>query len=103
MKKIFLYSVLAYSFTSAVFAGSANYKLLDEDRDGWIQPEEAKAMPVLVDQWTEMDVNEDNRIDAVEFSRFESLSAPPGVPTDEMGIEAGSSTDGEKLKARDMY
>lgn len=96
MSKKVLLSILACTFAGTVFAGSATHKALDEDKDGFIQPEEAEAMPTLVEQWTEVDVNEDGRIDAVEFSRFESLSSPPGAPTGEMGKGAGGHMEGGK-------
>ncbi len=76
MSKKVLLAVLVCTVSSAVFAGSATYKALDEDKNGLVTPDEAEAMPTLTEQWTEIDVNEDGKIDAVEFSRFESLSAP---------------------------
>jgi hypothetical protein len=74
MSKKVLLAVLVCSVSSAVYAGSATYKALDENKDGLISAEEAEAIPTLVEQWTDVDVNEDGKIDAVEFSRFESLS-----------------------------
>jgi hypothetical protein len=74
MSKKVLLAVLVCSVSSAVYAGGATYKALDEDKDGLVSREEAEAIPTLVEQWTDVDVNEDGRIDAVEFSRFESLS-----------------------------
>ena len=100
IKKV-LFSVLAGAFASAVCAGSANYKVLDDDKDGLINPEEADAMPALVENWTEFDVNEDGKIDAVEFSRFESLRAMDEA-TEQMGKEFGGYSEKEKGYMREQ-
>ena len=94
--------ILACTFASTVFAGTSNHKALDLDQDGYLNPEEAHAMPTLVEQWTEVDVNEDGRIDAVEFSRFESLSAP-GVSTGEMDRATGEYSQEGKKYMREKY
>ena len=56
MSKKVLLAVLACTVSSAVYAGSAAYKALDEDKDGLVTFDEAVAMPTLTEQWTEVDV-----------------------------------------------
>jgi EF hand len=102
MSKKFLLAVLVCGVSSAVYAGSATYKALDENKDGLVSHEEAEAIPTLADQWTEVDVNEDGKIDAVEFSRFESLTttghmhSTPDEAAESADEESGGIT--EKVK-----
>jgi Ca2+-binding EF-hand superfamily protein len=76
MNKKVLLAAFVCSVSSTVFAGDATYRALDENKDGYVSPEEAEAIPTLAEQWEKVDVNEDGKIDAAEFSSFESLSVP---------------------------
>ncbi len=72
MSKIAL-AALALSLSSMAFAADAEaYKMADTDQDGMISATEAEAVPGLVDQWAEIDVNQDGQVDEAEFAQFEA-------------------------------
>lgn len=48
-----------------------NFKKLDTDRDNYISEEEARGNAALRDRWSEVDENQDGRVDTTEFSAFE--------------------------------
>jgi hypothetical protein len=102
MNKKVLLAAFVCSVSSAVIAGSATYKALDENEDGFISSKEAEAIPTLVEKWSEVDVNDDGKIDAVEFARFESLStsdttqSAPGEASKNADEESGGITGAVK-------
>ncbi len=81
MRKLAIVSVIAL-FSGLAFAGTT-YQELDADKDGVISAEEAQADPELAGKFKELDKNQDNRLDAAEFARFEMTPAPeqPGAET----------------------
>ncbi len=58
--------------TSTTSEGSAMYKKLDANQDGYISQREGEAMEVLDRNWTAVDANLDGQLDTVEFARFET-------------------------------
>jgi len=73
MRKLAIVSVIALS-SGLTFAGST-YEALDADKDGVISAEEAQADPELAGKFKDLDKNQDNRLDAAEFARFEMTPA----------------------------
>lgn len=51
------------------------FKELDKDRNGSVSRQEAQAESSLVAGWSQYDRNGDDRLDAQEFSRFESSTS----------------------------
>lgn len=51
---------------------------LDKNKDGFIEKDEATGQTVLIEEWSQVDSNRDNRVDQAEFAAFEA--AGPMVP-----------------------
>lgn len=78
MTRKLAFAVLVSAVTGTVWAGgeSSVYQQLDVDEDGYISPKEGGAIQGLVENWEEVDMNQDGRLDQVEFARFEAATAP---------------------------
>lgn len=60
---------------------ATDFDSLDSDKSGALSPEEASQMPGLMDRWRELDVNDDGRLDMVEFAVIEPGAAHPEAGT----------------------
>lgn len=69
MKKIIYISVLLMFSSSICFANDI-IKALDADKDNLVAMEEAKILPELLAQFTELDKNKDNMLDATEILSY---------------------------------
>ncbi|MEA3546297.1 MAG: hypothetical protein U9R66_01430 [Thermodesulfobacteriota bacterium] len=72
MTKRIFYATLATLFlaTGTVYAGNT-FETLDTDKSGGICQNEAKAMPELTQQFAQLDLNKDGKLDMDEFGTFE--------------------------------
>jgi Ca2+-binding EF-hand superfamily protein len=77
MKKIIMKQLIAIfavgGVCSAIAAEDAFIKL-DSNADGFISAEESIVNESLYEGWTTADSNNDGRIDAAEFSAFETVN-----------------------------
>ncbi len=62
--------------SSATLAADA-FTALDTDGNGLLSADEASKMPGLMDQWKELDSNEDGSLDAKEFAASMAGEATP--------------------------
>ena len=51
-----------------------SFQELDRDDKGYVTQAEVEHIPGLLEQWDELDVNQDERLDELEFSQFEPAS-----------------------------
>ena len=65
--------VSAFFGGAAMAADAPSFETLDQDGNGTISAEEAKAAPNLADAWNKADSNEDGVVDRAEFSAFETM------------------------------
>ncbi len=88
MRKIMIAGLSAI-FSGVLMAGSALGDL-DADKDGVISAEEAQAKPELAKDFQALDKNQDGRLDAAEFARFEM------APAAEQLMQPDASASGAK-------
>lgn len=84
-KKSFLI-VAAVLFPLSIYAGEKSaaqetFNKLDQNQDGYISQNEAKADKRLSDDWSKADTNKDGKIEKSEFSAFEESMESGGMPS----------------------
>ena len=73
-----------------------SFQELDRDDKGYVTREEVEHIPGLLEQWDELDVNQDERLDELEFSQFEP--APTSAQTADTA-EQEQQTDEQEPQA----
>lgn len=93
----------AYLFASlfsgaALAAGSADFKTLDDNNDGYITKDDVSNSSTLRQDWDTLDLNDDDKLDRAEFSKFETMDSgsgtSDGVPNNPPGTEGYDSPSG---------
>lgn len=86
--------------TAPETAQVASFSSLDQDGDGAITQEEAQGLPQLVENFTQVDRNQDGRVDEAEFAQFETqletgtMPQPGAMPEPAPGGQTGAEQPG---------
>ena len=75
IKQLVISTAIVACATVATAGENAYFTKLDINGDGALSKEEAAADPVLMESWTTADVNQDGKLEQVEFSAFEMKAA----------------------------
>ena len=93
----------AYAFatlfsSTALAVDSADFQSLDTNNDGYVTKDDVSDNSAISNDWDNLDLNDDDRLDRAEFARFETMDSgsgtTEGVPNNPPGTEGYDSPAG---------